>query len=66
VQLTVRDNGRGIELAELAKRGSYGLLGIRERMELMGGTLVISRNAKQGTQLRARVPLTLPAEDSKY
>jgi PAS domain S-box-containing protein len=66
VQLTVRDNGRGIELAELAKRGSYGLLGIRERMELMGGTLAISRNAKQGTQLRARVPLTLPPDDSKY
>jgi PAS domain S-box-containing protein len=60
IQLTVRDNGRGIDLEELNKRGSYGLLGIRERMVLMGGTLVVSRNAKQGTQLRVRIPLTAP------
>lgn len=57
-QLTVRDNGRGIEQAELDKRGSFGLLGIRERMLLLGGTMVVSRNPTQGTQLRVRIPLT--------
>jgi PAS domain S-box-containing protein len=58
-QLTVRDNGRGIDAAELSKSDSYGLLGVRERLALLGGELNIGREAGQGTQLRVRVPLTL-------
>jgi PAS domain S-box-containing protein len=66
LQLTVHDNGRGIELTEMSKRGSYGLMGIRERMHLMGGTLEVSRHPTQGTQLRVRVPLTNPSDNSQY
>jgi PAS domain S-box-containing protein len=56
-QLTVRDNGRGIDTAELSKTGSYGLLGIRERLALLGGEMVIGRETAHGTQLRVRIPL---------
>jgi PAS domain S-box-containing protein len=64
LHLTVRDNGRGIDMAQLDKRGSYGLQGIRERMTLLSGELIVSRNPTQGTQLRVRAPLIPPAEDS--
>jgi PAS domain S-box-containing protein len=64
LQLTVRDNGRGIELADMDKPGSYGLLGIRERVTLLGGELVVSRNPTHGTQVRVRIPLITPAADS--
>jgi PAS domain S-box-containing protein len=66
LQLTVRDNGRGIEEDDLTKRGSYGLLGIRERVTLLGGELLVSRNPTQGTQLRVRIPLTAPANGSTH
>jgi PAS domain S-box-containing protein len=66
LQLTVHDNGRGIELTEMSKRGSYGLMGIRERMHLMGGTLEVNRHPMQGTQLQVRIPLTISTDDSRY
>src|SRR5438270_3631575 len=43
--LTVRDDGRGFDIRRVAedpkKVGSYGLVGMRERAELMGGVLEI-------------------------
>ena len=43
--LTVRDDGRGFDIRRVAedpkKAGSYGLVGMRERAELMGGVLEI-------------------------
>ncbi len=66
LQLTVRDNGRGIDVADLHKPGSYGLLGIRERVTLLGGEMVVNRNPTKGTQLRIRIPLTAPPSDSTH
>ncbi|MEV0372342.1 histidine kinase [Streptomyces sp. NPDC050636] len=57
VGLVVRDSdGRG-KPGELAKSGSgYGLLGMRERAELLGGTLE-SGSDEEGFVVRLRVPL---------
>ncbi|MBE0615556.1 MAG: PAS domain S-box protein [Burkholderiales bacterium] len=57
VQLLVRDNGRGIEEADQDKRGTYGLLGIRERVMLLGGEVAIVGARGQGSEVRARIPL---------
>ncbi|MBE0619673.1 MAG: PAS domain S-box protein [Burkholderiales bacterium] len=57
VQLQVRDNGRGIEAADQEKRGTYGLLGIRERVALLGGEVEIDGEPGQGSEVRARIPL---------
>jgi signal transduction histidine kinase len=54
VRLEVRDNGVGA--AETA--GGFGLLGIRERMQLLGGRLEISTGAGRGFRLTASVPLS--------
>jgi PAS domain S-box-containing protein len=57
VQLLVRDNGRGIEAADQDKRGAFGLLGIRERVSLLGGDVAINGARGQGSELCARIPL---------
>lgn len=68
VRLIIEDNGRGFPDAEAAQEGSrarqLGLLGIRERLALVGGELDIESLAGQGTTLYVRVPLAgepLPA-----
>ena len=53
VRLEVRDNGVGA--TETA--GGFGLLGIRERMQLLGGRLEIDTGVRKGFHLAASVPL---------
>jgi len=53
--LTVRDDGRGFDVRRVAedpkKVGSYGLVGMRERAELIGGALEIVSQSLEGTQV---------------
>ncbi|HUX25509.1 MAG TPA: PAS domain-containing sensor histidine kinase, partial [Burkholderiales bacterium] len=58
VQLQVRDNGRGIEAADQGKHGAFGLLGIRERVTLLGGEVAIKGEPGKGSEVCARIPLT--------
>ena len=53
VSLEVKDNGVGAAEAT----GGFGLLGIRERMQLLGGTLEIRTGLGKGFRLTATVPL---------
>ena len=53
VQLTIRDDGIG---GADAIRGS-GLVGLRDRVEALGGTLEVRSPAARGTTLVARFPL---------
>lgn len=57
VQLTVRDNGRGIDAADQSKHGTFGLLGIRERVMLLSGEVAIKGEPGRGSEVRARIPL---------
>jgi len=61
VELTVQDNGTGFRLEEVMSvddslRG-MGLTGMRERIELIGGTFAISSEAGEGTRIHASLPL---------
>ncbi len=60
VQLVVRDDGQGFDAAA-GREGRYGLLGMRERARLLGGTLRIEGRAGRGTTVRVTVPL--PEDD---
>ena len=53
--LEVRDNGKGIDLDNLRK-GSCGLLGMRERVYLFGGELAIDGKPGSGTVIKVRLP----------
>lgn len=54
--LEVSDNGRGITAEELNSRSAIGLLGMRERAALVGGTVAIEGNPASGTTVRVVVP----------
>jgi signal transduction histidine kinase len=63
--MTVRDDGRGFDVRRVAedprKGGSYGLVGMRERAELIGGTLEMVSQTFEGTL----VTLIGPSERSE-
>jgi signal transduction histidine kinase len=61
--LTVRDNGRGIAASELAGPGALGILGMRERVHFLGGSVAISGDPKQGTTLTVEIPVEPSARD---
>ena len=54
--LHVHDNGRGIGEDELVSANSLGILGMRERALLLGGTLTITGELGKGTTVRLRIP----------
>jgi signal transduction histidine kinase len=56
--LEVRDDGRGITAEEASGTRSLGLLGIRERAELLGGSMSVEGRPGQGTVLTVMLPLT--------
>jgi signal transduction histidine kinase len=54
LELEVEDRGKGF-VAEKMQRG-IGLVAMRERAELIGGTLVISPRPQGGTKVRLQIP----------
>lgn len=56
IELKVHDNGRGITQTDRAKPRSFGLRGIRERVEYFGGKVNIDSPAGQGTQIGVFIP----------
>lgn len=58
ISVTIEDNGRGFLPESLgASSKQIGLIGMQERVELIGGTLVINSSPGRGTRLDIRVPL---------
>ena len=55
VEVEVRDDGRGPKAARPA--GGHGLVGMRERAALYGGTIDISARPHEGFQVKARLPV---------
>jgi signal transduction histidine kinase len=52
VSLSIRDNGTGFD-TEAQREGSYGLMGMRERVRLLGGALEIRSEEGRGTLVEA-------------
>lgn len=55
--LSVKDNGRGITARKAADPAAIGLVGMRERARLLGGTLDISGKKGKGTMVVFRMPV---------
>ncbi len=58
VQLIVQDDGKGFEIptATLAQVGHFGLLGMKERAEKIGGELQVASAPGAGTRIAVIVP----------
>jgi len=60
IMITIEDNGTGLEdrpsLSTFSKEGHYGLVGIDERVKLLGGRLRIQNKEGGGLILQAEIP----------
>ena len=63
-ELSIRDNGRGISAEKISAPQSLGLIGIRERAELLGGNVHIEGRDGEGTVLTAVLPLQKDDQDA--
>jgi PAS domain S-box-containing protein len=62
IEVEIRDNGIGFE-PNLVREG-FGLVGMRERAALLGGTLDVDSTKGSGTKVRAEIPLSTRADES--
>jgi signal transduction histidine kinase len=60
VRVFVEDEGRGFD-PEAVDPGRQGLLGMRERVELLGGRLSVESAPGQGTRVQVRLPIGVAA-----
>ena len=49
--LTVRDNGRGFDAKQSVRDSAYGLVGMRERADVVGARLTIDSSPGEGTMI---------------
>ncbi|MCM2330340.1 MAG: PAS domain S-box protein [Pseudomonas sagittaria] len=63
LQLSISDDGVGFDPAQI-RTGSFGLVGMRERVAMFGGNLRLDSTPGQGTTLYVRVPLDAQAEET--
>ncbi|AFJ63749.1 Signal transduction histidine-protein kinase/phosphatase DegS [Bacillus velezensis] len=61
VVLIIKDNGKGFDIkdAKQKKNKSFGLLGMKERVDLLEGTITIDSKIGLGTFIMIKVPLSL-------
>ena len=56
ILMIVQDNGRGLPSKPVTDRKTYGLMGMRERVKILGGTLDVFNEAGAGARIEACVP----------
>jgi signal transduction histidine kinase len=60
VVVLIQDDGIGFN-SKPSVRGGLGLLGIRERVEALEGSMFISSRPNGGTTLQVQIPIGVPA-----
>jgi signal transduction histidine kinase len=58
LQVVVTDDGHGFDIVSVGKAKGFGLLGMRERLLALGGTLRIDSGLGNGTTLTIELPLS--------
>jgi signal transduction histidine kinase len=61
LSLTVADNGRGFEPAEVGGAGHFGLANMAARAASVGGALTVSSSPRTGARIIVRIPAAAPA-----
>jgi two-component system sensor histidine kinase DegS len=62
--MVIKDNGDSFNVAKLIRTDNpkrLGLVGMRERIEMLGGHLTIKSAVGHGTTLRIEIPYSLPS-----
>lgn len=60
ITMLVEDDGQGFEMSMVQEKGNQclGLIGMKERVTLLGGSFVIESAPGEGTTIRIRIPLS--------
>lgn len=62
INVVVKDNGKGFD-TDNVREGSFGIIGMKERIDLLKGTITISSAVGKGTTVLMKIPL--PIEDEE-
>jgi PAS domain S-box-containing protein len=62
IRVEVRDNGKGFD-QQRTRKGSLGLIGMRERGHMLGGAVIIDSTLGQGTRVQIHIPLQADTEE---
>ncbi|WP_409252032.1 sensor histidine kinase [Bacillus sp. SCS-153A] len=57
VTVIIKDDGKGFDIKQ-KKNGSFGIMGMKERVEILDGDMSIDSNPGSGTVVLVQVPLT--------
>jgi PAS domain S-box-containing protein len=57
IELVIRDSGMGFDVQAAMKKQGLGLVSMRERVNLVKGTLSIASEPMKGTEIKVRVPV---------
>jgi len=60
VCMEIQDNGRGFQgdrVLQAGRNKRLGLLGMKERLEMVGGSFTVTSAPGKGTTVRAQIPL---------
>jgi signal transduction histidine kinase len=66
IQLTIRDSGKGFDPAAATSGQGLGLLSMRERVNLLKGTISIVSKPKLGTEIAVRIPVVAETGASQH
>ena len=66
IRMQIKDNGRSFQVQGVlptGKKKGLGLLGMRERVEMVGGRFTVESSPGKGTTIRAEIPFANGAQD---
>ncbi|WP_044894412.1 sensor histidine kinase [Bacillus alveayuensis] len=68
INLLIRDNGKGFDPHQIdnENRHSFGLIGMKERVDLLDGKLVIHSKQGQGTSIMIQVPINMQKSEKRH
>lgn len=61
ISISIKDNGVGITESQMLNPESFGIIGMNERTQQLGGKLEISGTPSQGSVVTLKIPLTIAA-----
>ncbi|MFS8631472.1 MAG: sensor histidine kinase, partial [Bacillales bacterium] len=65
IALNIEDDGIGFDPENINKKDLYGLIGMKERVDLLDGELTIKSEPNRGTKIVVKLPYKIPVESER-